>query len=440
MNDHLVRDHKDDSVNRRIIDLALPALGALVAEPLFLMADSAVIGHVGTPHLAGLGVASTVMLTATGLFVFLAYATTASSARRMGSGDRAGAAAAGVDGLWLSVLLGVVVPAEAVAHLFGAQGRAAEYAAQYLRIAGLGVPAMLASMAITGVLRGFQDTRTPLVATVLGFTGNLVLDLVFVLGFGWGVRGSAAASLVCQIAMAVGLVAVFVMRTRHLGLSLAFRPAGVMGSLADGVPLLVRTLALRGALVATTWVAARLGEVPMASYQVTTTVWGFLTMVLDALGIAGQALTGTALGAGDAKEARRLTTTMTRWGLWSGVVLGLVLLAVHTVLPMAFSPDPQVRHAVAAGLVVVAVLQPLCGPVFVMDGVLIGAGDGRWLAGAQVVMLVVYLPMIAVVHMAGPAGVAAVVWLWVAFGAFMAVRGLLLGWRAKGDRWMRLGV
>lgn len=189
MNDHLVRDHKDDSVNRRIIDLALPALGALVAEPLFLMADSAVIGHVGTPHLAGLGVASTVMLTATGLFVFLAYATTASSARRMGSGDRAGAAAAGVDGLWLSVLLGVVVPAEAVAHLFGAQGRAAEYAAQYLRIAGLGVPAMLASMAITGVLRGFQDTRTPLVATVLGFTGNLVLDLVFVLGFGWGCAG-----------------------------------------------------------------------------------------------------------------------------------------------------------------------------------------------------------------------------------------------------------
>lgn len=435
-----------DSVNRQILDLAVPALGALVAEPLFLMADSAVIGHVGTGQLAGLGVASTALLTATGLFVFLAYATTASSARRMGSGDRAGAAAAGVDGLWLAVIIGALVaavlvgPADTVARLFGAQGQAAVYAAQYLRIAGLGVPAMLATMAVTGVLRGFQDTRTPLVATILAFSANLVLNLVFVLGLGWGVRGSAAGSLVCQVAMAVGLVLVFVSRTRGLGFSLAFRPAGVMGSLADGVPLLVRTLALRGALVATTWVAARLGEVPMASYQVTTTVWGFLTMVLDALGIAGQALTGAALGAGEADRARRLTATMTWWGLWSGVVLGVGVLAVHTVLPVAFSPDPQVRDAVAAGLVVVALMQPLCGPVFVLDGVLIGAGDGRWLSGAQVVMLVAYLPMIAAVHLASPAGASGVVWLWVAFGGFMAVRGALLGWRARGDGWMRLGA
>ncbi|WP_130864566.1 MATE family efflux transporter [Acidipropionibacterium timonense] len=435
-----------DSVNRQILDLAVPALGALVAEPLFLMADSAVIGHVGTGQLAGLGVASTALLTATGLFVFLAYATTASSARRMGSGDRAGAAAAGVDGLWLAVIIGALVaavlvgPADTVARLFGAQGQAAVYAAQYLRIAGLGVPAMLATMAVTGVLRGFQDTRTPLVATILAFSANLVLNLVFVLGLGWGVRGSAAGSLICQVAMAVGLVLVFVSRTRGLGFSLAFRPAGVMGSLADGVPLLVRTLALRGALVATTWVAARLGEVPMASYQVTTTVWGFLTMVLDALGIAGQALTGAALGAGEADRARRLTATMTWWGLWSGVVLGVGVLAVHTVLPVAFSPDPQVRDAVAAGLVVVALMQPLCGPVFVLDGVLIGAGDGRWLSGAQVVMLVAYLPMIAAVHLASPAGASGVVWLWVAFGGFMAVRGALLGWRARGDGWMRLGA
>ena len=255
------------SLNRLILNLAIPAFLSLVAEPLFLMADSAVVGHVGTSQLAGLGVASTALLTATGLFVFLAYATTATSARRMGAGDRAGAATAGVDGLWLSLLIGIVVALLIVildvptARLFGAQGQTAQFAAQYLQIAGWGVPAMLATMAVTGVLRGFQDTRTPLVATVIAFSVNLVLDLVLVLGLGWGIRGSAAATLICQVGLAGGLVWVFIVRTRGVGLSLGFHPAGVAGSMRDGIPLLIRTLALRGAMMATTWVAARLGDV-----------------------------------------------------------------------------------------------------------------------------------------------------------------------------------
>ncbi|WP_257478724.1 MATE family efflux transporter [Acidipropionibacterium jensenii] len=435
-----------DTSHRQVLNLAVPAFLSLVAEPLFLMGDSAVIGHVGTDQLAGMGVASTVLSTVTGLFIFLAYATTATSARRMGAGDLEGAAQAGIDGVWLSVVLGVVAAlaltlgAPAIVSWFGVAPGPASSAVSYLRIAGCGVPAMLATMAVTGVLRGFQDTRTPLVATVIAFTVNMALNIWFVIGLGWGIAGSAWGTLVCQIGMALALVIVFVVRTRGTGVSMRFQTMGVFASMRDGLPLLVRTIALRAALLLTTWVAAGLGVVALASFQVTMTVWGFLTMALDALGIAGQALTGAALGAGRKEQTRQITRLMVRWGAWVGVGLGVLVVAVHRVLPMAFSPDPDVRAAIAAGLIVIAVSQPWCGVVFLLDGVLIGAGDGRWLAGAQVVMLVAYLPMILAVWWAGPSGAAAVVWLWIAFTGFMVVRGLLLGWRERGDAWMRVGV
>lgn len=432
-------------MHSQVLNLAVPAFLSLVAEPFFLMVDSAVIGHVGTVELAGLGIASTVLTTVTGLFIFLAYATTATSARRMGAGDRDGAAQAGVDGVWLSVLLGVAVTlaltlcAPAVVSWFGTASSAAP-AVTYLRIAGCGVPAMLVTMAVTGVLRGFQDTRTPLVVTVIAFSVNLALNLWFVLGLGWGIAGSALGTLICQIGMGLALVIVFVVRTRGTGVSLRFQPVGVLASMRDGVPLLIRTMALRASLLLTTWVAAGLGVVALASFQVTMTVWNFLTMALDALGIAGQALTGTSLGAGDKARTREITRLMVRWGAWVGVGLGALLLAVHRLLPMAFSPDADVRQAVAAGLIVIALSQPWSGVVFLLDGVLIGAGDGRWLAGAQVVMLVAYLPMIFAVRFFAPTGTSAVVWLWIAFGGFMLVRGLLLGYRERGDAWMRVGA
>lgn len=432
---------------RQILDLAVPAFLSLVAEPLFLVADSAVIGHLGTVQLAGLGVASAVLTTATGLFVFLAYATTAASSRRMGAGDRRGAARVGIDGLWLSLIIGalvallLVLAGTTVAGWFGASGEVAHQAGKYLRITGFGLPAMLATMAVTGVLRGFQDTRTPLVVTVVTFAANLCLNLWFVLGMGWGIAGSAIGTLISQVAMAVTLVLVLRHRTRDLELGLRPHPAGVLASLRDGIPLLVRTLALRAALYVTTWVAARAGQVTMASYQVTMTVWNLLVMTMDALGIAGQALTGACLGAGDTRRTREVTRTMTRWGLGLGVVIGVLLAAVHGVLPSLYTTDPQVHRAVAAGLLVVAVQQVVAGPTFVLDGVLIGAGDGRWLSGAQVVMFLAYLPMILVVHVSSPSDPAAAVsWLWVAFGGFMVVRCAILVWRARGDAWMRTGV
>lgn len=430
---------------RQILNLAVPAFLSLIAEPLFLVADSAVVGHLGTEELAGLGVASAALTTFTGLFVFLAYATTATSSRRMGAGDQRGAAQAGVDGLWLSVIIGVLVAVMlvalpvTVAGWFGASGAVAEQAGRYLRITGFGVPAMLATMAVTGVLRGFQDTRTPLVVTVVTFSANLVLNVWFVIGLGWGIQGSAIGTLVCQIAMAVALVSVLRVRTR--GFDLSLMPRGITSSLRDGIPLLIRTLALRAALYVTTWVAARSGAITMASYQVTMTIWNLLLMAMDALGIAGQALTGASLGAGDTRRTRSLTATMTRWGLIAGVVVGVLLLAFHQLLPALYTDDPAVHRAVAAGLLVVAAQQIVAGPTFVLDGVLIGAGDGRWLSGAQVVMFLVYLPMVWAVHLWAPSDpAAAVVWLWVAFSGFMVVRCVILTWRAHGDAWMRTGA
>ena len=300
---------------------------------------------------------------------------------------------------------------------------------------------MLATMAVTGVLRGFQDTRTPLVVTVITFSANLVLNVWFVLGMGWGIQGSAIGTLVCQIAMAVALVCVLWMRTRGLDLNLMPHLSGIASSLRDGTPLLIRTLALRAALYVTTWVAARSGAITMASYQVTMTMWNLLLMTMDALGIAGQALTGASLGAGDTRRTRSLTATMTRWGLVAGVVIGVVLAAFHQLLPVLYTDDPAVHRAVAAGLLVVAAQQIVAGPAFVLDGVLIGAGDGRWLSGAQVVMLVVYLPMAWAVHLFAPSDpAAAVVWLWIAFSGFMVVRCAILAWRARGDTWMRTGA
>ncbi len=442
--------------NREILRLAVPAFLALVAEPLFLLADAAIIGHLGTAPLAGLGVASAVLLTAANLFIFLAYGTTAVVARQVGAGSERGALEAGIAGTWLAIGLGAVtagvvaLAADPLCRVFGASPAALDEAVTYLRISAAGIPAMLVALAATGVLRGLQDTRTPLVASVVGFGANIVLNLVLVYGFGWGIAGSATGTVIAQSGMAVALVAVMVRHARRAGASLRPHPAHVLSAATGGVPLLVRTLALRGIILVTTWVAAGLGDVPLAAHQVAVTVWSLLVFALDALAIAAQALTGKALGAGDAQGARAATRTMVRWGVVGGLVLGALLLALHTVLPVLFTPDEAVRHALAAALVVAALGQPLAGYVFVIDGVLIGAGDGRWLARAMLATLVVYLPVVLTVRarseslLAGPDPVAAqalaVTWLWVAFTAFMAIRGVTLWWRLRTDQWLVTGA
>lgn len=435
----------------QILRLAVPSFLALVAEPLFLLVDSAIVGHLGVAQLAGLGVASSVLSTAASVFVFLAYGTTSVVARAIGAGRPRAAASAGMDGLWLSLLLGAASAAGAwalvdpVCRLLGASGEVLTHATAYLSVAAFGIPGMLVTMAVTGVLRGFQDTRTPLAVSVAGFSVNALLNVWFVYGLHLGVPGSAWGTVVAQTGMGIVLVVALVRIARREGASGAFHPAGVLRAALDGVPLIVRTVALRAVLLLTVFVAAGLGPVPLAAHQVAFTVWTFLVFTLDALAIAAQALTGKALGAGDLAGVRDATAVMVRWGTVSGAALGLLVVVLSPVLPMLFTPDAATRAATTSALVLVGAGQVLSGYVFVLDGVLIGAGDGRWLAWAMVIVLVAYAPLVLAVRAAGPVLLAwgtpwATAALWVAFTGFMAVRAVLLGRRARGDAWLVPGL
>lgn len=442
---------RSQPLTRQILGLAVPAFFALVAEPLFLLVDSAIVGHLGTPQLAGLGVAGSVLATAAGVFVFLAYGTTATVARALGAGVEEKVVSAGMDGTVLAGILGVLTAlgvgfgAESLCVVLGAGGEVLHHATVYLRISALGLPAMLVMMAITGALRGVQDTRTPLVVSVAGFTLNAVLNVFLVYGLGWGIAGSAWGTVAAQYMMASALVAVWFVRLRASGATVRLHPGGVLAAAVNGVPLIVRTLSLRAILLLTTWVAAALGEVPLAAHQVAFTVWTMLSFALDALAIAGQALTGKGLGAANVAGVRAATATMVRWGIVGGAVVGLLVALSGPLLAPLFSSDPLVRSAVIAALIVVGIGQPVSGYVFVLDGVLIGAGDARWLAGGMALVLLGYLPVVALLRLnadalAARGPVVATVALWLGFTAFMLIRSAMLRWRERRDAWLVTGL
>ncbi|MFF7330529.1 MATE family efflux transporter [Streptomyces sp. NPDC008150] len=428
--------------DREIVSLAVPAFGALVAEPLFVMADSAIVGHLGTAQLAGLGVASALLTTTVSVFVFLAYATTAAVARRVGAADLPGAIRQGMDGVWLALLIGAVViavalpTAPALVSLFGASDTAAPYATTYLRISSLGIPAMLVVLAATGVLRGLQNTRTPLYVAVAGFVANGALNAALVYGAGLGIAGSAWGTVVAQYGMAAVYLVVVVRGARRHGASLRPDIAGIRASAQAGVPLLVRTLSLRAILLIATAVAARLGDSDIAAHQIVLSVWSLLAFALDAIAIAGQAIIGRYLGADDAPGAREACRRMVQWGVAVGLVLGLLVLAARPLFLPLFTSDATVKDAALPALVLVAASQPISGVVFVLDGVLMGAGDGPYLAGAMVVTLAVFTPVALLVPTFG-GGLTA---LWAAMVLMMLVRMLTLWLRSRSGRWIVTGA
>ncbi|WP_327235624.1 MATE family efflux transporter [Streptomyces sp. NBC_01317] len=428
--------------DREILALAVPAFGALVAEPLFVMVDSAIVGHLGTRQLAGLAIAAALLTTAVSVFVFLAYATTAAVARRVGAGDFRAAIQQGMDGIWLAILLGagviaVTLPAAPwLVDLFGASPTAAPYAITYLRISSLGIPAMLVVLAATGVLRGLQDTRTPLYVAVGGFGANAALNALFVYGFGFGIAGSAWGTVIAQCGMAAVYLVVVVRGARRHGASLRPDPAGIRAGARAGVPLLVRTLSLRAVLLIATAVAARLGDADIAAHQIILSLWSLTAFALDAIAIAGQAIIGRYLGAGDIRGAREACRRMVRWGVVSGVVFGVVIVLARPLFVPLFTGDQVVRDTLVPALLVVAVSQPVSGVVFVLDGVLMGAGDGRYLAGAMVVTLAVFAP----VALAVPSWGGGLTALWWAMGLMMAVRLVTLWWRTRSGRWLVTGA
>ncbi|MFF4228763.1 MATE family efflux transporter [Streptomyces sp. NPDC001820] len=428
--------------DREIIALAVPAFGALVAEPLFVMVDSAIVGHLGTPQLAGLAVAAALLTTAVSIFVFLAYATTAAVARRVGAGDLAAAIRQGMDGIWLALLLGVAVIAVTLptapwlVQAFGASDTAAPYATTYLRISSLGIPAMLIVLAATGVLRGLQDTRTPLYVAIGGFAANAGLNAGLVYGAGLGIAGSAWGTVIAQVAMAAAYLVVVVRGARRHGASLRPDAAGIRASAQAGAPLLVRTISLRAVLLIATAVAARLGDTEVAAHQIVLSLWSLMAFALDAIAIAGQAIIGRYLGADDAEGARQACRRMVQWGIASGVVFGILIVACRPLFVPLFTSDSAVHDTLLPALLVVAVSQPIAGVVFVLDGVLMGAGDGTYLAGAMLVTLAVFAPVALLVPIFG-GGLTA---LWWAMTLMMTIRMLTLWLRMRSGRWLVTGA
>lgn len=432
-----------DALDREILGLAVPALGALIAEPAFLLVDTALVGHLGAEELAGVGIGIAVLSTVVGLLIFLAYGTTPAVARLLGAGDRPGAIRAGIDGVWLAVVAGaallVTAPfAHPVVALFGAASAVTEHAAVYLGISILGLPAMLIVLAATGLLRGLQDTRTPLVVATIGFAVNALLNVALIYGAGLGVAGSALGTVIAQWGMAAFFLWFAVREARRAGVPLGIRWADLGRTASTGGWLFVRTLSLRVALLATTAVATQAGTTTLASTQIAFTLFSTLAFALDALAIAGQAMVGKALGAGDAVQAHAVTRRLERWGVGFGCVVGAVLLSLAWVLGGVFTADPGVLAALPVALALLALAQPIAGYVFVLDGVLIGAGDVRYLAWTGIVNLAVYLPLLLLALVPGWHALA-VIWAAFSFG-YLGARAVTLGLRARSGAWVRTGA
>lgn len=428
--------------DREIVRLALPAFGALIAEPLYVLADTAVVGHLGTPQLGGLAVASSVLLTGYAVFIFLAYGTTGTVARLIGAGNERDAAHQAVQGMWLALCIAAVLVPLGLAsggwlvRALGASGELATNAEVYLRISMFGVPALLVTLAGTGYLRGRQDTVTPLAVALGSNVVNLALELLLIYGFGFGIGASALATVLAQNLAAAIYVRRVVRAVRML--EVGVRPDGVVIRALGraGGSLFLRTAALRGTLTAATAVATRIGPDDVAAHQIAYELWNFLALTLDAIAIAGQAIIGKELGAGDADEAHAMGRRMLWLGMLAGAALGAVVVALRTVLPHIFSSDDHVLALAAFLLWYVALLQPVNGVVFVLDGILIGAGDLRYMAWAMVGASAVFAAAATGVLGFG----LGIGWLWAAVGLWMVGRLVGLGTRFRTGKWAVTGA
>lgn len=434
------------SLTRRVLALAIPAFAALIAQPLMTLADTWIVGRLGTVPLAGLGVGAVVLTTLVGLMVFLAYGSTATVARQIGAGHRRSGLELGMSALWLALLLGVALAAAVffvapwLVGALGAEGGVAVEAATYLRWALPGLPGMLVMLAATGTFRGLEDARTPLVLMVSAAALNFVLNLTFVLGIGMGIAGAALGTAIAESSMGLAATVLIARKARASEARLVPSPTDVWLSLKVGMPLMLRTLTLRIAILVTTYVAARQGPAALAAHHIAMQVWGFLSNALDAIAIAGQTIIGTALGAGDRAQVKDFGARMTRWAFGMALVLGAIVFATRGPVARLFSPGAETLEILSWVLVLVAASMPLAGYVFFVDGVLIGAGDGPYLARAGVVTMTVYVPM-AFAALLLPAGQFGLLALWVAFAfGYMGARGLTLWWRTRNDDWMQLGA
>ena len=430
--------------DRDIRRLAIPALGALAAEPLYLLVDTAIVGHLGTTQLAALAIAATVLTTLVSLCVFLTYGTTAQVARLHGAGEAAKAGELAAQSLWLASAIGAALALVCVAlagplvALFGSGGETAALAERYLRLSAAGLPFALIALAGQGYLRGIEDLRTPLLIVVAAQVVNAILEVWFVYGLGLGLDGSALGTVIAQAGMG-GAFTFLLLRTPASGAPRSRRPRHAL--LAPLVrisgELFVRSAALLVAFATASAVIARIGEASLAAHQIAMGLFIFLALMLDAIAIAAQVLVGRALGRGDAAVARTVGLRAMGWALVTGCIFGALLLALARVLPQAFTDDPAVVERARAIWTMLAVMQPAAAVVFALDGILIGAGDTRYLAASMLLAGVcVYVP-VALLALALDWGVTGV---WAGLLALVGVRLVTLGWRFADGRWAITGA
>ncbi|MEA2403106.1 MAG: hypothetical protein QOK00_3509 [Thermoleophilaceae bacterium] len=426
--------------DREILSLAFPALGALAAEPLYLLADTVMVGHLGTEQLAALAIAATLLTGAFTLFNFLTYGTTAQVARLSGAARHEAAGGLAAQALWLATGIGVVLTAVLVAlavplvGLMGADGHTGELAVLYLRIGSLGLPFALIALAGQGFMRGVSDLRTPLVIVVVANVVNVLLNLLFIYGFGWGLAGSAWATVVAQLGMGAAFVTVLLRApaaSRRPSLA-AIRPLARIGG-----EIFVRTAALYASFLVASAVLARVGDDALAAHQVAFQLFVFLSLLLDAIAIAGQVMVGRSLGAGDADEAYRAARRMIELAVAAGAVFAVIMLALTDVLPRAFTSDPEVIDQLHEIWPLFALLQPVNGAVFALDGILIGAGDTRFLMwGMLAASLLAFVP-VALASLAFDWGIVGV---WCGLLGLIALRLATCGWRFRGRQWAIVGA
>ena len=426
------------SYDREILRLALPALGALAAEPLYILIDTAIVGHLGRSQLAALGAAATA-LSVLATFNFLQYGTTAQVARAIGAGEDRVARRLGAQALWLSLAIGAVlavaisVLADPIVRLVGVEGQTAAYASTYLRIVALGVPSFFLALGGQGFLRGVSDLTSPLVVIVLANALNVVLEVLFVYGLDWGIEGSAWGTAIAQTCMGLGFVWLVVCRVGRADLAPVASLARRLLSL--GTFIFLRTASLIAAFLLAGAVVARMGDAELGAYQISFQLWLFLALVLDAVAIAGQIIVGQELGAGRAGPAFDASARMIALSVALGAAFSVVLLLLSDVVPHAFTQDADVLEQCALLWPIFALMQPLNGAVFALDGILIGASDVHYIAGSMVVAFLACTAVLAIV-VAGDFGVRGV---WAAIAVLVAVRGLTMGARFARRRWLVTG-
>lgn len=425
------------TVDRAIAALAIPAIFTLIAEPIYLLTDTAIVGRIGTNELGGLAVANTVILFTYAIFVFLTFETTANIARLAGAGRTHEATRYAVQALWLSVALGgvgalvLIGAGPAIVRWLAGTSGVAEAATTYVQIASIGMPALFITMAGAGYYRGLGNTRRPLAITVGVALVNLVAELIMITWLGFGIGASAATTVVAQTLGALCFAIPIVRTARAQHVALRPVPALLRSQALNARPLVIRTIALRAILTACVTITAQLGARQVASFQVAFGVWMFLVFVLDGIEAAAQSLIGNAIGARNVAQARLVARRAFFWSTLLGAAIGLILIVARWPIANLLSPTAGVAAAAATGMVWAGFLAPISGPAFAADGILVGSGHTNVLANAMVVASVAFAA-IATAGLALGWGVHSV---WLALGATSAIR-TAIGVRAvSADAW-----